>query len=102
MYTMLCSFNPTSGWRVHKVIPVATNAISVVERNAVKLLSIPVMSDIRPGRFCNPRKLIMEAVRSLNRAFRYQPAVEVHSIEPNLAPEQQLRRIQQACEAVKF
>ncbi len=65
--TVLCSFTPTAGWRVKQILTIRTTSISVVERNGVKYLSMPITGKVKRGQFCNPVKSVMQVLRSLGK-----------------------------------
>lgn len=54
----LCSYDPTSGWRVMGVSKSETNKVGIFKFGSIKLLKLPLNHPTKAGRFCNPRKLI--------------------------------------------
>ena len=54
----LLSYNPIVGWRVACVSKSRFPVIAVVRIGSLKLLRIPKLTEVVPGRFCNPRKLL--------------------------------------------
>jgi hypothetical protein len=101
-YTLLCSFNENAGWRVHKVLNVETNSISVVMQGSLKLLSIPATFKPRNGQFCNPAALVMKVVRQVKAIIRYVPKTIEIDDAPIHNPYIAMRNIRAACEAVRF
>lgn len=102
-YTLLCSFNDNAGWRVHKVLNVQSHSISVVVLDSKKLLSIPVIvGSMKRGHFCNPKKLLMQAVREIKMPVRFAPIqfliAETSAHNSTIA----VGRIEAACKAVQF
>lgn len=101
-YTILCRFKANAGWRIHKILNVRTNTISVVMQGTLKLLSIPTMFKPRNGQFCNPASLLMQVVREVKSTIRFMPTEfaieEVPAHDPAIA----MRNIRAACEAVRF
>ena len=55
---LLLSFNPIVGWRVAAKSLSKYQKLGVVKIGSLKLLRIPMAEFVKPGRFCNPRKLI--------------------------------------------
>lgn len=76
--TIFCTFKRNVGWRVHSIIQIETNCISVVTRNGIKMLAIPVVGKVNRGQFCNPAKLLMAVVREVK-----QPIVLVNAAMMN-------------------
>ena len=101
-YTLLCSFSENAGWRVHKVLNVETNSISVVMQGSLKLLSIPATFKPRNGQFCNPAALVMKVVRQVKAIIRYVPKTIKIDDAPIHNPYIAMRNIRAACEAVRF
>lgn len=103
-YTILCTFNQNVGWRIHSVTNLVTDSISIVTRNEIKLLAIPVVRKTRAGHFCNPVKLVMQVVKELNRPIRLaQPHAELMPQEEyTFAPDSMLRKIQQTCVSIEL
>ncbi len=60
--TVLCSFDPKSGWRVFRILKIESKSIAVVEQKGRKLLSIPIVTGCRRGQFCNPMKLLRKVI----------------------------------------
>lgn len=101
-YTLLCSFSKNAGWRVHKVLNVESNSISVVMQGSLKLLSIPATFKPRNGQFCNPAALVMKVVRQVKSVIRFVPKRIELDAAPIHNPHIALRNIRAACEAVIF
>jgi uncharacterized protein YraI len=102
-YTLLCSFNSNSGWRVHKVLNAQSHSISVVVLDSKKLLSIPVVvGQMKRGHFCNPKKLLMDAVRAIQKPVRFAPIQFLIAETPAHDPSIAALRIEAACKAVQF
>lgn len=76
--TIFCTFKRNVGWRVHSVVAVETNCISIIVKDGIKMLAIPVVGKITRGQFCNPAKLLMAVVRQIK-----QPVVFVNQMTLN-------------------
>lgn len=61
---LLCSFSPVTGWRVRGISQSDYWRPSVVKIGELKLLKIPSLSPIKPGYFCNPKKISIDYVRN--------------------------------------
>lgn len=101
--TILCTFNQNVGWRIHSVSDVVTDSISIVVRNGIKLLAIPVVRKTRAGHFCNPVKLVLQTLRELNHPIRLaQPHEKLLQKEQTFAADSMLRTIQQTCVSIEL
>jgi hypothetical protein len=108
-YTILCKFDPNVGWRIHSVTDILTTSISVVTRNGIKLLAIPVVRKTRAGHFCNPVKLVIQVVKELNCPIVLaRPHAQLLEQEPEEEqtfasdPRIMLRKIQQTCVSISM
>ena len=54
----LLSYDRVVGWRVACVSKSKHTGIGVVKIGSLKLLRVPKLTEVVPGRFCNPRKLL--------------------------------------------
>ena len=54
----LLSYSPIVGWRVACVSKSKFSGIGIVNIGSIKLLRIPKLTEVVPGKFCNPRKLL--------------------------------------------
>lgn len=61
---LLCDFDPLMGWRVRAVSRSDSERVGIFKLGSIKLLRIPVIRTVKPGRFCNPRTEVLNFVRS--------------------------------------
>jgi hypothetical protein len=61
---LLCDFDPLIGWRVRAVSKSDSKRVDIFKFGSIKLLRIPVIRVVKPGRFCNPKTCVLEFVRS--------------------------------------
>jgi hypothetical protein len=60
---LLCDFDPLMGWRVRAVSKSDSKRVGIFKFGSIKLLRIPVIQAVKPGRFCNPKRLVLEFIR---------------------------------------
>lgn len=54
----LLSFDPVTGWRVRACSKSRWSRPFIFRMGRIKLLAVRISKPIRPGLFCNPRKLL--------------------------------------------
>ena len=58
MKVALCDFKEEVGWRVRGVSQSDFGSVRLFRFGSIKLLIVPINSPVRPGNFCNPRRML--------------------------------------------
>lgn len=90
MTNLLCSFDPTCGWRIRRVLAYESPKPEVVILNGTRYLRVSSVAQARNGQFCNPARLHLashfpkpERVRVLSR-MGYRIHRLVHAVPSQL------------------